>query len=97
MLKTQGKDPVNFPRSEYDEAAILHFPDFDTFVQQKIAASRLKTKASKYVMTYPAPSACECRCHVCPNIPATLQYFTASMTRSDAYVAYASDLVLGAL
>ena len=45
MLCLQKRDPVNFPKSQYDEAAILQIPDFDTFVEQaKKARGRLRSK-----------------------------------------------------
>ncbi|KAL3160375.1 hypothetical protein ABBQ32_010703 [Trebouxia sp. C0010 RCD-2024] len=43
------RDPVNFPKSEYDEAAILQIPTFDTFAERKKATGRLRAKSSKCV------------------------------------------------
>ncbi|KAL3151199.1 hypothetical protein ABBQ38_013047 [Trebouxia sp. C0009 RCD-2024] len=43
------KEPVNFPKSQYDEATILQIPDFETFVKQKKATGKPKAKTSRYI------------------------------------------------
>ncbi|KAL3151281.1 hypothetical protein ABBQ38_013119 [Trebouxia sp. C0009 RCD-2024] len=42
------RDPVNFPKSQYDEAAILQIPDIDTFVKQQRARGIVKSKSCRY-------------------------------------------------
>ncbi|KAL3151190.1 hypothetical protein ABBQ38_013044 [Trebouxia sp. C0009 RCD-2024] len=46
LLKRQ---PVNFSKSEYDEAAVLQIPDFDTFLERTKATGRLRAKSSRFV------------------------------------------------
>ncbi|KAL3151186.1 hypothetical protein ABBQ38_013040 [Trebouxia sp. C0009 RCD-2024] len=43
------KEPVNFPKSQYDEAIILQIPDFETFIKQKKATGKSKAKSSRYI------------------------------------------------
>ncbi|KAL3151169.1 hypothetical protein ABBQ38_013030 [Trebouxia sp. C0009 RCD-2024] len=45
---SQKRDPVNFPKSGYDEAAILQIPDIDTLVEQNRATGRLRAKSSRF-------------------------------------------------
>ncbi|KAL3151275.1 hypothetical protein ABBQ38_013114 [Trebouxia sp. C0009 RCD-2024] len=51
------KEPVNFPKSQYDEA-ILQIPDFDTFLRQQKATGKLRTKSSSYIGVQKPYDAC---------------------------------------
>ncbi|KAL3151187.1 hypothetical protein ABBQ38_013041 [Trebouxia sp. C0009 RCD-2024] len=81
--------PVNFSKSEYDEAAILLCPDLDTFVEGKKATGGLRTKSSRFVgVTLQKPSSWLSNCSVKDRHGSTLVQMGAFTTEELAARAY---------